>query len=161
MEDGYLTGDSNDSKRYQIAETINWNPNKLFYLQGNVNVVWDKTSTAYPRAGGSANDVLHNADNNYWNGSVVAGFVIDKVTDGLVQATYSEASNYNPSLAGSTDPYGQGVRDYSLAVGVKRKFSERMSGSAKIGYFNSNSETTGGFANYKGTVGYLTVDYRL
>lgn len=161
MEDGYLTGDSNDSKRYQIAETVDWNPTKLFYMQGSVNVVWDKTSTAYPRAGGSANDVLHNADNNYWNGSVVAGFVIDKETDALLQATYYKADNYAPALATATDPYGQGCRDYSLAVGVKHKFSDRMSGSAKIGYFNSNSETTGGFANYKGTVGYLTLDYRL
>jgi len=58
-------------------------------------------------------------------------------------------------------PYGQSGRDYSLTVGLKHKFSDRMVGSAKVGYFNSNNETTGGFANYKGTVGYLSLDYRL
>ena len=53
------------------------------------------------------------------------------------------------------------MRDYSFTVGLKYKFSDRMVGSAKVGYINSNSDTTGGFANYKGAVGYLSLSYRL
>ncbi len=161
MEDGYLTGDSNDTRRYEIAETIDWMPNKLVYVQASGNLVFDKTSTAYPRAGGTANDVLRNADNNYWNGSLVTGFVVDKDTDAQIQVTYYEADNYNAALAAATDPYGQGVRDYGFTVGLKHKFSARLIGSAKLGYLNSNSETTGGFSNYKGAVGYCTLSYRL
>lgn len=160
-EDGFLKGNSNDSRRYQLSETIDWNPNKLVYVQGNVSVVWDSINTVYPRAGGNANNVLHNADNNFWNGSVLTGYVIDKETDAQVQATYYKANNYNPSMAFATTPYGQGGRDYSLTVGLKHKFSDRMVGSCKVGYFNSNNDTTGGFASYKGTVGYLSLDYRL
>lgn len=161
MEDGFVQGDSNDTRRYEIAETIDWNPNKVVYVQANVNLVYDKTSTAYPRAGGSANDVLHNADNNYWNGSILTGFVIDKSTDAQVQTTYYKANNYNRALAAATDVYGQGVRDYSITVGVKRKFTSRLIGNAKLGYLNSDSETTGGFSNYKGAVGYASLTYRL
>lgn len=160
-EDGYAEGDSNDSKRYQFSETVDWTPTKIFYVQGNVNIVWDKMSTSYPRAGGSANDVLHNADNNYWNASVVSTFVVDKTTDAQVQATYYKADNYNPALAAATDPYGQGGRDYSVTLGLKHKFSDRVVGLAKVGYFNSTSDTTGGFANYKGTVGYLSLQFKL
>jgi hypothetical protein len=161
MEDGFITGDSNDTRRYEIAETIDWNPNKVVYVQANVNLVYDRTSTAYPRAGGTANDVLHNADNNYWNGSIITGFIVDKNTDAQFQTTYYKANNYNPALAVATDPYGQGVRDYSITFGIKRKFTSRLIGSAKLGYLNSNSETTGGFSNYKGAVGYASVTYRL
>jgi len=108
---GYAQGDSNDTNRYEIGETIDWTPKKEIYLQLNVNVVFDSTSTAYPRAGGSANDVLHNADNNFWNGSFLTGFVLTKHTDAQFQATYYEADNYNPALAATTTPYGQSVRD--------------------------------------------------
>lgn len=160
-EDGYLEGDSNDSKRYHIGETMDWNPNKLFYLQANVNLVFDKTSTAYPRAGGSANDVLHNADNNYWNGSVVAGFVVDKLTDAQITGTYYRANNYNRALAAATDPYGAGGRDYALFAGLKHKFSDRLIGHAKVGYADSRNDTTGGNTNFRGPLAYLAVEYGL
>lgn len=160
-EDGYLLGNSNDSRRYQLSETIDWNPNKSVYVQGNLCLFWDTVGTVYPRAGGAANDVLHNADNNFWNASVVLGYVVDKDTDAQIQGTYYKANNWNPALAAATMPYGQGGKDYSVTIGLKHKFSDRMVGSAKVGYFNSNNETTGGFANYKGTIGYLTLDYRL
>ena len=160
-EDGYLFGHSNDSRRYELAETVNWNPNKSFYAQANVNFVWDTVGTVYPRAGGSANDVLHNSDNNFWNGSVLGGFVVDKETDALVQATYYKASNYSPALASYTMPYGYAGKDYSITAGVKHKFNDRMVGSAKVGYYHSTCDTTGGLTNFKGPVGYLSLDYKL
>ncbi|MBI5767315.1 MAG: hypothetical protein HZA93_05930 [Verrucomicrobia bacterium] len=160
-EDGYVHTNSNDSRRYQLSETVDWNPNKSVYVQGNLCMFWDTIGTVYPRAGGAANDVLHNADNNFWNASVVTGYVVDKDTDAQIQGTYYKANNWNPSLAAATTPYGQGGKDYSVTVGLKHKFSDRLVGSAKVGYFKSDSETTGGFANYKGTIGWLTLDYKL
>jgi len=160
-EDGYLHGNSNDSRRYQLSETVDWNPNKSVYVQGNLCMFWDTIGTVYPRAGGAANDVLHNADNNFWNASVVTGYVVDKDTDAQIQGTYYKANNWNRALAAATMPYGQSGKDYSVTVGLKHKFSDRMVGSAKVGYFKSDSETTGGFANYKGTIGYLTIDYKM
>ncbi|MCX6954800.1 MAG: hypothetical protein NTV51_21800 [Verrucomicrobia bacterium] len=160
MEDGYVEGDSNDSRRYQFAETIDWVPNKGFYLQGNVNVVFDKTSTSYPRTTGTAADVLHNADNNYWNGSVIAAFVVDKETDAQVQATYYRANNYNAALAAATDPYGAGGRDYSITVGLKHKFTAKMVGTAKVGYLQSKNETAGGNSDYHGPVAYLALEHQ-
>lgn len=160
-EDGYITGDSNDSKRYHIGETVNWTPSKGFYMQANVNLVFDKTSTAYPRAGGTANDVLHNADNNYWNGNVVAGFVVDKLTDAEVQATYYRADNYNAALAAATDPYGAGARDYALFVGLKHKFSDKLLGHVKVGYMDRKNDTAGGNSNFRGPLAYLALERAL
>ncbi len=158
--DGYLEGDSNDSKRHQIAETIDWNPGKSLYVQANVNVVFDKTSTAYPRAGGSANDVLRNADNNYWNGSLITGFAVDKVTDAQLTVTYYKADNYNPAILAS-DPLGAGARDVAAYLGLKRKFSPKLLGHARAGYLDSRNETTGGNTNFRGPLGYLAIEYGL
>ncbi|MEY4940157.1 MAG: hypothetical protein RIQ93_1892 [Verrucomicrobiota bacterium] len=157
-EDGYITGDSNDSKRHHIGETINWTPSRGFYMQTNINVVFDKTSTAYPRAGGSANDVLHNADNNYWNGNIVAGFVVDKLTDAELQATYYRANNYNPALAVATDPYGAGAREYGVFAGLKHKFSDKLLGQAKVGYLDRRNDTSGGNSNFRGPLAYVALE---
>ena len=156
---GFVEGDSNDSRRYQFAETVDWAPHKGFYLQGNVNVVFDRTSTAFPRTTGTAADVLRNADNNYWNGSVVAAFVVDKQTDAQVQATYYRTNNYNAALI-VTDPYGASGRDYTITVGLKHKFTDKMVGSAKVGYLESKNETVGGNADFRGPVGYLALEHQ-
>ena len=157
---GYVEGDSNDSRRHAIGETIDWNPGKAVYMQLNVNVVFDKTSTAYPRAGGSANDVLRNADNNYWNGSLITGFAVDHATDAQVTATWYKADNYNRELIAS-DPLGAGGRDYALYAGLKRKLSPKVLGHAKVGYVDSRNDTTGGNTNFRGPVGYLAIEYGL
>jgi hypothetical protein len=158
--DGYMEGDSNDSRRHQIGETIDWNPGKSVYVQVNVNVVYDQTSTAYPRAGGSANDVLRNADNNYWNGSLITGFAVDKATDAQLTATYYKANNYHAELV-ATDPFGAGARDVGAYLGLKHKFSPRMLGHAKVGYLDSRNDTTGGNTNFRGPLGYLAIEYGL
>jgi len=157
---GYLDGDSNDSKRHSIGETIDWNPGKTIYVQLNVNVVFDQTSTAYPRAGGSANDVLRNSDNNYWNGSLVTGFAMDQSTDATVTATWYKADNFNREITAS-DPLGAGGRDYALYAGLKRRFSPKVLGHAKLGYVDSRNDTTGGNTNFRGPVGYLAIEYGL
>jgi hypothetical protein len=159
--DSYAETNSGRSNHYQFAETVDWTPNKSVYVQGNINVVFETIKTAYPTATLTARNVLHNADNNYWNGSIITGFVVDKNTDAQLQATYYKADNYNPALAGSTQPYGAGARDYSVTVGLKHKLTDRMLTSIKVGYLNSENETVGGYSDYKGLVGYVSLDYQL
>lgn len=161
MTDLYAKGDSKDAKRHSIAETIGWTPNKVFYLQGSVNFVYDTISTAYPGAGGLANDVLRNSDNNYWNGNLVAGFVVDKMTNAQIEGTYYKANNFNGSIAPSSMPYGAGGREYSIGVGVTRKFTERWLLTAKVGYFDSTNATLGGHGDFHGPLGYFALQHRL
>lgn len=155
--DVYARGDSKDSKRHSIAESVNWMPNKVFFLQVNAALVYDTISTAYPDAGGLANDVLRNADNNFWNGSVLAGFVVNKLTNAQIQATYYKANNYEPTIAAASVPYGASGREYSISAGVTRKLSARWLASAKLGYFDHTNDTTGGNTNFRGPLGYLSM----
>lgn len=159
MEDGYAQGDSNDTRRYQFGETVDFNPTKNFYAQANVNLVYDKMATSYPRVTGAAQDVLHNSDNNYWNGSVITGFVVNKETDAQLEATYYRANNYNPSVATSTVPYGYSGTDYSVSAGIKYKFAAKTVGAAKVGYVESKNETSGGNSNFRGPVAYVSLEH--
>jgi hypothetical protein len=159
LTDTYAKGDSKDAKRYSISETATWTPDKVLFVQGSVNFVYDTISTAYPKAGGLANDVLRNADNNYWTGNLLFGFVVDKMTNAQIQGTYYKANNYEPSLAAATMPYGAGGREYSISCGVTRKFSDRWLGSAKVGYFNSRNDTAGGNSDFHGPLAYLSMQH--
>jgi hypothetical protein len=155
--DVYATGDAKDAERHSISQTVNWVPHKAIFLQLDATLVYDTIGTAYDSAGGLARDVLRNADNNYWNGSALVGFVVDKVTNAQVQATYYRADNYEPAIAAATVPYGASGREYSISVGVTRKLSERWLANAKVGYFDSRNDTTGGNANFRGPLGYLSM----
>jgi len=159
--DGGTEYESMDSTSHLFGETLDWNPNNQVYLQANLNVVFGTLQTAYPRAGGAANDVLRNADNDYMNGNVVAGFVVNKTTDALFEYTYYKADNYNPGVPSASIAYGAGVKEYTVTAGLKMKLSDKMIGRVKVGYFNSKNDTTGGNTNFKGPIAYLSLDYAL
>jgi hypothetical protein len=163
--------DSMDMTCHSISETIDWTPNPQFYVQANASFVFNVISTIYPRAGvvpaagtsisWNANAVLRNADNNYVTGSLVAGAVLTKHDDLLVQVIYYRADNYDPINATRTLPYGAGAREYSVTAGVKHKFSDRLLGNAKLGYFDSRNDTTGGNTNFHGPLAYVSLEIGL
>jgi hypothetical protein len=155
-EDRAGKSDSNDSKRHMISETITWSPSKVFFVQGDATLVYDSINTAHGKVTGLAADVIRNTDNNYWNGSVLAGFVVDKATNAHVQATYYRADNYDPALAAGTMSYGASRKDYTVSVGVTRRITERWLASAKVGYMDSRNDTSGGNSNFKGPLGYFS-----
>jgi hypothetical protein len=152
---------SMDSTNHMFGETIDWNPSSQVYVQANLNVVFATISTAYPKAGGTANDVLRNADNDYMNGNIVAGFVMNKTMDALLEYTFYKADNYDPTAPRAAVPYGAGVKEYTVTAGLKVKLSDAMIGNVKVGYFDSKSDTTGGNTNFKGPMAYVSLDYAL
>ena len=129
-------------------------------MQANINVVYNTISAGYPKVGGLGNDVIRNADNNYRNGSLVAGVVADRDTDVSLQYTFYRADNYKvPTYA--TQWYGAGVKEYTIAAAVKHRFNDQMVGTFKLGYFNSENQTTGGNTNFKGPMAYVSIDHAL
>lgn len=162
--------DALNQKIHSINETIDWTPNDQFYMQANLSLVYNVLGTIYPRAGitpaGSnpawnTNGVLQNADNNYVSGSIVAGTTLSKTDDFQICFRYYKANNYNPELAAYTMPYGASVKDVSVTAGVKHKFSDRVVGDVKVGYFDCTNVTTGGNTDFRGPVGYVSLTYGL
>ena len=158
--------DSMDAKNYTFGESVDWNPTRQFYVQGNFNIVFDNINTIYPRAGVAANGlnanaILQDANNNYWNASALAGFVVDKNTDAQLQYTAYRTNNYLPVLAATTMPYGAGAQEYTVTLGLKHKFNNNLFGSARVGYYSSKNDTSGGNTNYTARLAYLSLEYRL
>ncbi len=151
---------SNDTKNYNIGETIDWSPSAQVFVQANVNVVFNTIKTAYPVAGGLGNAVLRNADNNYITGSFITGFVVSKHTDASLQYTYYRADNYQAPSPASLF-YGAGVKEYTVTAAVKHKFSDRILGELKLGYIDSKNDTTGGNTNFRGPLAYVSLAYAL
>jgi hypothetical protein len=167
----YPKYDSMDMTNQMFGATIDWTPTNQFYMQANVNVVANKINTIYPRAGtvpaaGStpswdANSVLQDSINDYVSGSLLAGAVLSKTDDLLLQATYYKADNYNPEIANRTMPYGAGAEESMVSVGLKHKFTDRFLATLKVGYIDSRNDTTGGNTNFRGPLGYVTLEYGL
>lgn len=158
--DSGVSFQSNDTKNYNLGETIDWSPSAQVFVQANLNVVFNTIKTAYPIAGGLGNEVLRNADNNYINGSFITGFVVDKNTDASLQYTYYRADNYKVPSPASVF-YGAGVTEYTVTAGLKHKFTDRIMGNAKLGYIDSKNDTTGGHTNFKGPLAYVSLEYAL
>lgn len=159
--DGLGTSDSGDSRRYQLCETIDWVPYTSVYFQLNGNLVWDTIRTSYPQVTGLARTVVYNADNNYWNGSFIAGLVVDKHTDAQLQATYYKSNNYEPAISATTMAYGMSGEETTVTVGLKHKFTDRMLATAKVGYFDSTNATAGGNSDFHGPLAYVALEYGL
>ena len=160
--------DSANTSNHTIGETIDWNPSAQFYAQGNLNLVYNVTGTIYPTAGYTAatataagfdtNKVVQNSNNNYVTVSLITGWVVDKEDDVQVQGNYYRANDGNAALAPWTMPYGVAAKDYSVTVGLKHKFDDKLVGNIKFGYFHSDNFTTGGMTNYRGPLVCVTLE---
>jgi hypothetical protein len=173
----YPAYDSLKSRNHIISESIDWTPNKNFYAQLNANIVFNVISTVYPRAGVTpatvnaaglttayqfdSNRGVQNSDNNYLTTGLLMGAAITRDTDAQFQWTYYHANNGNPVVASMTMPFGVAVKDTQITVGMKHKFSDTWYAQAKVGYFESTNDTSGGRANYHGPVAYVSFDHAL
>ncbi len=170
---GYLATtpeyDSMDAKNYTFSETVDWTPTAQLYVQANANLVFNVISTIYPRAGTtpatatavafSTNGVLQNSNNNNFTGSLLTGAVLTKLDDLQLQLTYYRADNGNSQLAVLTMPYGVVAKEFSVTAGLKHKFSNRLIGNLKVGYYDSQNDTTGGRTNFHGPQAYMSLAY--
>ena len=164
----YPSYDSMESETHNFGVSVDWNPNKQFFVQANVDVVFDimKTASLHDLSVAAsgvipASRMVKPSENNYETASLLAGMAVSKTDDVRIRYTYYHADNYNAQLALYTQPYGASARESSMSAEIRHKFSDRCVGSAKIGYYDSKNDTTGGYTNFKGPVGYLSLDYAL
>ncbi|HTJ78851.1 MAG TPA: hypothetical protein VL357_07615 [Rariglobus sp.] len=160
--------DSMDSTTHIIGETIDWNPIEQFYMQGNVNVVLNQIKTItinpglYDTTGAGTNVmpgdyIVPTSQNDYLTFSVLAGAVLTKKDDLQVQFIAYRATNSTNHLAAYTEPYGSSGYENSVTIGLIHKFSAKMLGQAKVGYFNSHNQTTGGNTDFEGPLAYVSL----
>ena len=156
---GVINGwvDGNDSTRHSLSESVTWNASKSVYLQVNGTVVFDRMQTMYTWISGDAKRNLRNADNNYVTGNATLGFALDRNTDGMLQATYYRANNFDESYAAVGMPLGASAKDSSITFGVKHKLNAKTVISGKVGYLDCENGTRGGYADFSGPLAYVSI----
>jgi len=162
---GYNEVTSGTVKGQMFSETVNWTPTQQVYLQANANIVYNTIQTSDPYVIVSVNPYVPppvaNSDDNYFTGSLVCGFALDKTDDLQIRGTYCKADDYNPQIALGGQPYGAGFLEESVTAGVKHKFTDKLLGELKAGYLRRTDDTTGSFTNYRGPLVYVSLTYAL
>lgn len=153
------TFDGSDSARHSISESVTWAVSKSVYAQVNGTVVFDQVQTMYPWVSGNAKRNLRNADNNYVTADATVGFAIDRVTSGMIQGAYYRANNFDASYAAVGMPLGASAQESTVSIGVRRKLAEKTVLNAKLGYFDSQNASRGGFADFSGPLAYVSVQH--
>lgn len=150
------TVQSADVTAHVLSESITWTPLARLYVQGTVHYVRNETDTP---ADQQLNNVVLDAKNNYWNGSISAGYALDDKTD--IQATYFyyRADNFWDNSAFS-QPYGVSAEEHAVTATITREITTNIRGSFKYGYFTNRDQTSGGRNNYDAHLFATSLQYR-
>ncbi len=128
--------DHGQLRRHVISQTALWQATPRLYLNGAVNVAFDRLAVP-------AHRYTVNADNNHVNTTVGGGYALGKVTDVLVDLTHYRADNYtdNPEF---TLPLNAGQMLQSAFVTWVRRHSARVTYTARYGFARNRDGTYGG-----------------
>jgi hypothetical protein len=128
-----------------FSQSASWTPFARLWIQASGSYVIDEMDT--PASTQLPTPVIQNSDNNYWNVSASAGYVLDDKTDLQVQYFFYRASNYmNNALYGM--PYGVSDQEQGIVATLGHRFSAQLRGTLKYGYFINQDVTSGGLNNY-------------
>lgn len=156
QEDGLSRTESGDLDTRIYSGSVTFLPQGWMMLQGTVNYVSDKVNTGLT---GSALNIVNNATNDYWIGTLTMILALDDDTDLQMNYTAYEADNYIDDSA-YTVPYGVGEKEQMLGASVTRRFSEQMMVSLNYTYADFESDTVGGYNDYSAHTIYGRVMYR-
>jgi hypothetical protein len=141
-----------------ISESISWTPLARLNIQANASYALDSTDTPAANATGT-NHVVLNGANDYWNASLLAGYALSDKTDVQGQYSYYRANNYvDNSFYGQ--PYGAQGEEHGVTATLIHRFSKRVRGTLKYGFFRNRDTMSGGFNNYDAHLVYASMQYR-
>ena len=124
-----------------IAQSISWNPHPRLYLQLAANYVLNSLDTSASQILGTTN-LIANAINDYWSGSLTAGYALDKKSDVQATYTYYRADDYQNNSA-YTQPYGAGDHEHSVTASFIRRLRKNLTWTVKYGYIQGRDQTSG------------------
>lgn len=142
-----------------FSQSLTWMPWSRLYLQPSVTYVIDRTDTPAADLTGAAAGLASNARNNYLDGGLMAGYALSEKTDLQAHYFFYYADNYfNDSSL--TMPYGASATEHGVTVALIHRFSERIRGMIKYGYFQNRDGTSGGHNDYDAHLLYTSLQYR-
>lgn len=133
-----------------VSESVTWSPLDRLYLQGTGSYIWSLTSSQFTGVTPSSND--------YFSGSLTAGYAIDDKTDVTGSLIYYGANNYAaatgpiPASAASMG-YGLNTQEYGISLTLTRMLSPNMVWNLRYAVMTSqttgqNQDQSGGFNDF-------------
>lgn len=151
---------SAEMTQHILSESITWNPLSRWFLQANVNLVWDTLSTPAVGLTGAAANLVKNSDANYYNVSLSSGYALDDASDlhcdfGLYESHDSYIDN-----SAVTVPYGSESKLTQFGATWTRRLNRNTTVSARYAYAKNEDVPSAGFADYEAHLFYAKVQYR-
>ena len=113
-----------------LSESVTWNPMARLYVQGSASWVWSQTDSDFTS--------VTNSDNDYFSGSLTAGYAIDDKTDLTGSFTYYGASNY--AAAASSMGYGLNTQEYGASLTLTRMITANMVWNLRYAFLTSQTD---------------------
>ena len=115
-----------------LSESVTWYPMDRFYVQGTASFVWAHTNTNFTG--------ITDSSDNYFSGSLTAGYAIDDRTEITGSLTYYGGNNYQAAAASMG--YGLNTQEYCASLGLTRKLTPNMIWSLRYAFITSNTDPT-------------------
>jgi hypothetical protein len=108
----------------------------------------------------SYSQAVLDANNNFWSGSLTAGFVVDDKTD--LQANYFYFSAFDDFTDNSPSgvPYGTDAKEHAITAGITRRLRENIRLGLKYGFFQYRDAAAGGHNDYDSHMVYSSLQIR-
>jgi hypothetical protein len=160
QEVGLSFQQSMKSTSHILSESITWSPLARWYIQGNVNLVWDTLTTPAVNVTGAALNLVKNSDANYTTFGLSSGYALDDQSDLLVDYSFFESRGNWINNSAQGVPYGSDSEFQMASVGWSRKMSPRTTVTLRYSHVKNDDVPSLGRYSYDANMLYGKVQYR-
>jgi hypothetical protein len=150
--------DSAETVAHIFSQSVSWSPVPRLFLQGSLTYALDSTENPAADLTGALLNVVQDAENDYWNASLTAGYALNRISDLQVNYSYYRADNYVDNSSVSL-PYGAGAEEHGVTVTLVNRLKRNVLWKIQYGYFSGESETSGGNNDYDAHLVYSSLTY--
>jgi hypothetical protein len=151
---------SAEQTQHILAESITWNPVNRWFLQANLNIVYDTLKTPAVGLTGAAANLVKNSDANYYNFSLSSGYALDDSSDLFCDFGVYESHDSYVDNSAVTVPYGSESKLTQFGVTWTRRLNRNTTVSARYAYAENEDVPQVGFADYDAHLFYAKLQYR-
>jgi hypothetical protein len=151
--------DSAEAISHIVSQNISWSPLARLYTQGSISYARQHTDTSASVFTGGAAGLVQDAENDYWNASVMIGYILTERADIQGQYFYYRANNYDTGEASVSLPYGAGAEQQGVTVTFKQQLLKNLIWKLQYGFFTGHDETSGGHNDYNAHLAYTSMQY--
>jgi hypothetical protein len=141
--------DSAEITSHILSESVTWMPCNRAYVQASASYVIAETDTPADLYGPES---IADSENDYFTGSLTAGYAIDDKTDLTGCFTYYGANNYSAIPRAGGVGYGMNTDEYTASLTLRRMITPNMVWNLRYAYMSSNTDNpdqTGGYNDFE------------